>query len=139
MCDYAGNNKKTIATSGGIEAVARAMTVHAFNNGVQGQAVWAIENVLWNSTPAHIATAKAAGLVTLLQRAVAMGVRKGEQYGDPANQLNKMGVDEEKSEGKQREEAVVVVRRSVCPGYKKMGMFKFSAKCKTCGKAKDAH
>jgi hypothetical protein len=35
-------NKKTIATSGGIEAVARAMTIHADNNGVQEQAVHAL-------------------------------------------------------------------------------------------------
>ena len=85
------NNKKTIATSGGIEAVARAMTIHADNNDVQGYAVWAIENVVWD-IPAHIAMAKAAGVVPLLQRAVAMGVRKGEEYGDPAEQLELMGV-----------------------------------------------
>jgi hypothetical protein len=53
--------------------------------------VWAIANVVWN-IPAHIATAKAAGVVPLLQRAVAMGVRKGEKNGDPAKQLKRMGV-----------------------------------------------
>ena len=83
------NNQKTIATSGGIEAVARAMTIHADNKAVQGNAVWAIQNVVWN-TPAHIAMAKAAGVVPLLQRAVAMGVQGG--YWDPAKQLKRMGV-----------------------------------------------
>ena len=87
---------------------------------------------------AQWATIKEAAVVALNRTLLGL-FKGGEQYGDPANQLNKMGVDEEKSEEKQREEAVVVVRRSVCPGYKKMGMFKFSAKCKTCGKAKDAH
>jgi hypothetical protein len=83
---------KTIATSGGIEAVARAMTLHADNNDVQEMAVRAIGNVVRLKIPAHIATAKAAGVVPLLQRAVAMGVRKGEKFGDPAEQLKRMGV-----------------------------------------------
>ena len=87
----ADDNAKTIATSGGIEAVARAMTIHADNNGVQKYAVWAIYYVVWD-VPAHIATAKAAGVVPLLQRAVAMGVNKGELFGDPAEQLKRMGV-----------------------------------------------
>ena len=87
----ADDNAKTIATSGGIEAVARAMTIHADNNDVQEYAAWAIENVV-GDIPAHIATAKAAGVVPLLQRAVAMGVRKGEKFGDPAKQLKRMGV-----------------------------------------------
>ena len=76
---------KTIATSGGIEAVARAMTIHADNNDVQEQAVRAIENVV-KDIPAHIATAKAAGVVPLLQRAV------GVTIADPAEQLKRMGV-----------------------------------------------
>lgn len=87
----AEDNAKTIATSGGIEAVAWAMTIHADDNYVQGQAVRAIENVV-GDIPAHIATAKAAGVVPLLQRAVAMGVNKGEESGDPADQLELMGV-----------------------------------------------
>ena len=87
----ADDNAKTIATSGGIEAVARAMTIHADDNDVQEYAVRAISNVV-RKIPAHIATAKAAGVVRLLQRAVAMGVRKGEQWGDPAEQLVRMGV-----------------------------------------------
>jgi hypothetical protein len=87
----ADDNAKTIATSGGIEAVARAMTIHADNNDVQVEAVHAIRNVVGN-IPAHIATAKAAGVVPLLQRAVAMGVNKGEESGDPADQLKRMGV-----------------------------------------------
>ena len=82
---YADDVAKTIATSGGIEAVARAMTVHADNNGVQGQAVWAIANVVWN-IPAHIATAKAAGVVPLLQRAAGQGVEHA------SNALGSMGV-----------------------------------------------
>jgi hypothetical protein len=79
----AEDNAKTIATSGGIEAVARAMTVHADNNTVQKMAVKAIENVVWN-IPAHIATAKAAGVVPLLQRAAGQGVE------DAAEQLKRM-------------------------------------------------
>jgi len=78
-------NKKTIATSGGIEAVARAMTLHADNDGVQGDAVWAIAKVV-GDIPAHIATAKAAGVVPLLQRA------KGQGNEDAAKQLKRMGV-----------------------------------------------
>ena len=77
---------KTIATSGGIEAVARAMTIHADNNGVQKQAVMAIWNVVWLKIPAHIATAKAAGVVPLLQRAAGQGVAHA------ANALGFMGV-----------------------------------------------
>ena len=89
---YADDVAKTIATSGGIEAVARAMTIHADNNDVQKYAVLAFRNVV-RDTPALIATAKAAGVVPLLQRAVAMGVNKGEKYGwDPADQLKRMGV-----------------------------------------------
>ena len=84
-------NKKTIATSGGIEALARAMTIHADNNDVQTTAVVAIENVV-GDIPAHIATAKAAGVVPLLQRAVAMGVNKEKYLGDPTKQLKRMGV-----------------------------------------------
>jgi len=99
---------KTIATSGGIEAVARAMTIHADNNGVQEQAVCAIEYVV-GDIPAHIATAKAAGVVPLLQRAAGQGV----QYA--AEQLKRM----------------------VCPGYQRSGIF--SSKCKKCGMAKNAH
>ena len=91
MCvGYAAEIAKTIATSGGIEAVARAMTIHADNDGVQEQAVIAISNVVWD-VRAHIAMAKAVGVVPLLRRAVAMGVRKGE-HGDPAKQLKLMGV-----------------------------------------------
>ena len=82
---YAADVAKTIATSGGIEAVARAMTVHADNNDVQGAAVGAIGNVVWD-VPAHIATAKAAGVVPLLQRAAGQGV----QYA--ASALRRMGV-----------------------------------------------
>ena len=87
---YAAENRKTIATSGGIEAVARAMTIHADNNAVQEEAVKAIENVVWKIR-AHIATAKAAGVVPLLRRAVAMGVNKGGKS-DPAKVLRKMGL-----------------------------------------------
>ena len=86
---YADDVAKTIATSGGIEAVARAMTVHADNNGVQGNAVMFFRNVV-RDNPAHIAMAKAAGVVPLLQHAVAMGVNQGEEYGDPANLLSKL-------------------------------------------------
>ena len=78
-------NKKTIATSGGIEAVARAMTIHADNNGVQGAAVRAIALVV-RDIPAHIATAKAAGVVPLLQRAAGQGNE------DAKKQLKRMGV-----------------------------------------------
>ena len=88
---YADDVAKTIATSGGIEAVARAMTVHADDNDVQEWAVRAIANVVSN-IPAHIAMAKAAGVVPLLRRAVAMGVRKGASGGNPAVQLKMMGV-----------------------------------------------
>ena len=100
-------------------ALAVAMTVHADHMdgpfyGVHGSAVSAIQNIVEN-IPAHIATAKAAGVVPLLQRAVAMGVYKGDKNRDPAEQLKRMGV---------------------CPGYKKRGMF--SSKCK-CGMAKDSH
>jgi hypothetical protein len=101
--------KKTIATSGGIEAVARAMTIHADNDGVQERAVYAITNMVGN-IPAHIAMAKAAGVVPLLQRAAGQGNE------DAAKQLKRMGA---------------------CPGYQRSGMF--SSKCKKCGMAKDAH
>ena len=83
--------RKTIATSGGIEAVARAMTVHVDDNSIQEDAVMFISKFV--NTPAHIAMVKAAGMVPLLQHAVAMGVNKGDKYGwDPADQLKKMGV-----------------------------------------------
>ena len=86
MCvGYADDIAKRIATSGGIEAAARAMTVHADNNGVQGEAVLAIENVVWD-VRAHIATAKAAGVVPLLRRAAGQGNE------DAKEQLKKMGV-----------------------------------------------
>ena len=91
MCvGHAADNAKTIATSGGIEAVARAMTVHADNQKVQE---WGADAIRWvvRNIPAHIATAKAAGMVPLLQHAVAMRVRKGKP-GDPAKQLKRMGV-----------------------------------------------
>jgi hypothetical protein len=52
--------------------------------------------------PAHIATAKAAGVVPLLQRAVAMGVNKGKYFGDPAEQLKRMGERGETKEGEER-------------------------------------
>jgi hypothetical protein len=82
----ADDNAKTIATSGGIEAAARAMTIHADNNGVQKQAVMVIHNVLRLKIPARIATAKAAGVVPLLQRAKGQCV----QYASEA--LGSMGV-----------------------------------------------
>ena len=82
---YADDVAKTIATSGGIEAVARAMTVHADNNDIQEYAVKAISNVVWD-VRAHIATAKAAGVVPLLRRAAGQGV----QYA--ADALGSMGV-----------------------------------------------
>ena len=88
---YADDVAKTIATSGGIEAVARAMTIHANSNIVQGHAVYAIALVV-NDIPAHIVMAKAAGVVPLLQHAVAMGVNKGDKYWDPATHLKMMGV-----------------------------------------------
>ena len=110
MCvGCAEDNAKTIVTSGGIEAVARAMTIHADNNDVQEYAAWAIENVV-GDIPAHIATAKAAGVVPLLQRAAGQGSERA------AKQLKRMGA---------------------CPGYQRSGMF--SSKCKECGMAKDAH
>ena len=86
MCvGYADDVAKTIATSGGIEAVARAMTIHADDNDVQGEAVRAIYNVVKN-IPAHIATAKAAGVVPLLRRAA------GQGNGTATQQLEQMGV-----------------------------------------------
>jgi hypothetical protein len=49
------------------------MTIHADNTDVQEQAVRAIHNVVY--FPAHIAMAKAAGVVPLLQRAKGQGVQ----------------------------------------------------------------
>ena len=90
VCGYTAEVRKTIATSGGIEAVARAMTIHADDNELQLSAVSAIVELV-KDVPAHIATAKAAGVVPLLQRAVAMGVRKGHSLWDPAKLLDKDG------------------------------------------------
>jgi len=78
-------NAGTIATTGGIEAVARAMVNHADNRGVQEQAAKAIKNVVWN-IPAHIAMAGEAGVVPLLQHAAAMGIEHA------AAQLQRMGL-----------------------------------------------
>ena len=78
-------NAGTIATTGGIDAVARAMVNHADNNAVQDSAAKAIENVVWDN-PAHIAMAGEAGVVPLLQHAAAMGIEAA------ANQLQRMGV-----------------------------------------------
>ena len=61
------------------------MVNHADNNGVQEQAVGAIQNVVWDN-PAHIAMAGEAGVVPLLQHAAAMGIEHA------ANQLQRMGV-----------------------------------------------
>ena len=78
-------NAGTIATTGGIEAVARAMVNHADNNDVQEKASGAILNVVFNN-PVHIAMAEEAGVVPLLQHAAAMGIEHA------ANQLQRMGV-----------------------------------------------
>ena len=78
-------NAGTIATTGGIEAVARAMVNHADDDDVQTQAVSAIKNVVWN-IPAHIAMAGEAGVVPLLQHAAAMGIARA------ARQLRRMGM-----------------------------------------------
>ena len=81
---YAAEIAKTIATSGGIEAVARAMTIHVNSNDVQVHAVGAI-CILVGGVPARIAMAKTAGMVPLLERAAAQGSQHA------SNQLKRMG------------------------------------------------
>ena len=78
-------NASTIATTGGIKAIASAMTNHANNNDIQKEGSAAINNVVYDS-PAHIAMAGEAGVVPLLQHAAAMGVD------DATNQLKRMGL-----------------------------------------------
>ena len=75
-------------TNGGIEALARAMINHADNRTIQGFAAHAVRNLVVNF-PSNIAVVKRAGLVPLLERAVRMGVNKGEN-GDPAKLLKLM-------------------------------------------------
>ena len=75
-------------SNGGIEALARAMINHADNRAIQGTAAAAVKNLVVNF-PSNIAAVKRAGLVPLLERAVRMGVRKGES-GDPAKLLKLM-------------------------------------------------
>jgi hypothetical protein len=78
------NNQQTIATNGGIKAVARAMANHADHRGVQHQGAASIASVVWN-IPARIAMAIDAGVVPLLQHAAAMGFALATQ------QLQRMG------------------------------------------------
>ena len=66
-------NRDAIATNGGIEAVANAMTKHANNQGVQDSAANAIASVV-RDIPAHSAVANEAGVVPLLQHAATMGI-----------------------------------------------------------------
>ena len=82
---FSDANAITIATTGGIEAIARAMINHADNNDVQGSASMAIINVV-RDNPVHIAMAGEAGVVPLLQHAAAMGIARA------ARQLRRMGM-----------------------------------------------
>ena len=78
-------NASTIATTGGIKAIASAMTNHANNNDIQKEGSSAINNVVYDN-PVRIAMAGEAGVVPLLQHAAAMGIARA------ANQLQRMGV-----------------------------------------------
>ena len=80
---------RTIVTNGGIEALARAMINHADNRAVQVTAAHAVSNLVVKMPASNMAAVKRAGLVPLLERAVRMGVSKGES-GDPAKLLKLM-------------------------------------------------
>ena len=82
---FSDANAITIATTGGIEAIARAMINHADDNAVQEYGAWAIYYVV-GGNPVHFAMAGEAGVVPLLQQQAGVGNARA------AKQLQRMGM-----------------------------------------------